>query len=157
MIKNNKSGKKAPNFILPNQYDEIINLSKIKNKFIVLFFYPKDDTPGCTIESIDFSKLNKNFIKLNAKVYGISKDDQKSHCKFIDKYNLKVDLLSDNKLKTIKAYKVWGDKMFMGKKFKGVIRSTFVIDKNKRILKTWKSVKVKEHAKEVLDYLKSIY
>ena len=99
MIKNNKSGKKAPNFILPNQYDEIINLSKIKNKFIVLFFYPKDDTPGCTIESIDFSKLNKNFIKLNAKVYGISKDDQKSHCKFIDKYNLKVDLLSDNKLK----------------------------------------------------------
>ena len=110
MIKNNKSGKKAPNFILPNQYDEIINLSKIKNKFIVLFFYPKDDTPGCTIESIDFSKLNKNFIKLNAKVYGISKDDQKSHCKFIDKYNLKVDLLSDNKLKTIKAYKVWGAK-----------------------------------------------
>ena len=156
MIKNNKSYEKAPKFTLLNHDNKMIELNKIKSKFIILYFYPKDDTPGCTVESIDFSKLSKEFSKLGAEIYGVSKDNNESHCKFIKKYKLKINLLSDEKLKTIKAYKVWGKKMFMGKKFMGIVRSTFLIDKNKKIIKSWTSVKVKNHAEEVLNFIKSL-
>ncbi len=145
---------KAPNFKIPSTNGETFELKKIKNKFIVLYFYPKDDTPGCTLETKDFNALLSKFKKLDCAVFGISKDDMKSHDKFKEKYKVKFDLLSDEKKEALKAFKVWGKKKFMGKEFMGVIRSTFVIKKNK-IIKVWRSVKVKDHAKEVLEFVKN--
>ena len=148
--------KKAPNFKLPSTNGSVFELSKIKNKNIILYFYPKDDTPGCTLESKDFSKLNSMINKKNTVVFGISKDSMESHLKFKKKYKLKFDLLSDEKLKVIKKYGVWGMKSFLGKKFKGVIRSTFLINSKGKIHKIWTNVRVKDHAKSVLDEIKSI-
>ena len=147
---------KAPNFKIKSTNDKIIDLKSINTDFIVLYFYPKDDTPGCTIETNDFNKLYKEFKKLNCEIYGISKDDLKSHKKFKTKYKVKFDLLSDEEKKMIKSYKVWGKKKFMGREFMGIVRSTFLLDKSRKIIKTWKNVKVKDHAKEVLNTLKSI-
>ena len=147
--------KKAKNFKLLNSSNKIIELNKIKSKFTVLFFYPKDDTPGCTIETNDFNKLIPKFEKLNCEVYGISKDSIKSHDKFKNKYKIKFDLLSDQEIKVLKKYKVWGKKKFMGREFMGTIRSTFLVDKTGKIIKIWDNVKVKDHAKEVFDTLKT--
>ena len=146
--------KKAPNIKVPSTNGETFELKKIKNKYVVLYFYPKDDTPGCTIETKDFNSLLTKFKKLDCAVFGISKDDMKSHDKFKEKYKVKFDLLSDEKKEALKAFKVWGKKKFMGKEFMGVIRSTFVIKDNKTI-KEWRSVKVKDHAKEVLEFVKN--
>ena len=146
-----KANRKAPNFKLLSTGKSIFELNKIK-KNIILYFYPKDDTPGCTIEAKDFSKLNSLISKKNARVYGISKDNITSHLKFKKKYKIKFDLLSDEKKIAIKAYKVWGKKQFMGKEFMGLIRSSFLI-KNKKIIKEWRSVRVKNHAQEVLNYI----
>ena len=146
--------KKAPNIKVPSTNGETFELKKIKNKYVVLYFYPKDDTPGCTIETKDFNSLLTKFKKLDCAVFGISKDDMKSHDKFKEKYKVKFDLLSDEKKVALKAFKVWGKKKFMGKEFMGVIRSTFVIKDNK-IIKEWRSVKVKDHAKEVLEFVKN--
>ena len=146
--------KRAPNFKLPSSNKNIIELKKLKNKFVLIYFYPKDDTPGCTIETNDFNSLLSKFKKLDCLVIGISKDDLKSHNKFKKKYKVKFDLLSDVKKNAIKAYKVWGKKKFMGREFMGLIRSTFVVKDNK-IIKEWRSVKVKDHAKEVLDFIKN--
>ena len=148
-----KVNKKAPNFRLPSTGKNMFELSKIK-KNIILYFYPKDDTPGCTIEAKDFSKLNNLISKNKACVYGISKDSIESHLKFKKKYKIKFDLLSDEKLSVIKKYGVWGKKSFLGKKFMGTIRSTIVINKGK-ILKEWSNVRVRGHAQEVLDFVKS--
>ncbi len=145
--------KKAPNFKLTSTSGDNVELKNIKNKFIVIYFYPKDDTPGCTIETKDFNSLNSKFKKLDCLVIGISKDDLNSHNKFKKKYNIKLDLLSDEKKEAIKAYKVWGKKSFMGREFMGLIRSTFVI-KDKKIIKEWRSVRVKDHAQEVLNFIK---
>ena len=147
--------RKAPNFKLQSTSRDIVELKKLKNKYIVVYFYPKDDTPGCTIETNDFNSLLTKFKKLDCLIIGISKDDIKSHDKFKKKFNIKFDLLSDESKETIKAYKVWGKKKFMGKEFMGLIRSTFVI-KNNVIIKKWLSVKVKDHAKEVLEFLKTV-
>ena len=133
----------------------IFELKKIKKK-IILYFYPKDDTPGCTIEAKDFSKLNNLIFKNKASVYGISKDSIKSHLKFKKKYKIKFDLLSDEKLSVIKKYGVWGKKSFLGKKFMGIVRTTFLINSKGKIHKIWSNVKVKAHAKEVLSELKKI-
>ena len=148
----NLIGKKAPNFKLNSTSGKIVELSKLKSKYIVLYFYPKDDTPGCTLETKDFNSLLSNFKRLNCTIYGISKDNIESHKKFKKKYNVKFDLLADVEKKAIKSYKVWGKKKFLGKEFMGLIRSTFVI-KQKKILKEWRSVKVLGHAKEVLSFL----
>jgi len=147
---------KAPSFKLKSTNDEVVNLKSIKNSYIVLYFYPKDDTPGCTIEANDFNKLLKEFKKLDCEVYGISKDDVKSHKKFKTKYKINFDLLADEEKKMIKSYKVWGKKKFMGREFMGIVRTTFLLDKKRNIIKTWKNVKVKDHAKDVLNTLKSI-
>ena len=147
--------KNAPNIKIPSTNGETFELKKIKNKFLVLYFYPKDDTPGCTIETKDFNTLLSKFKKLDCAVFGISKDDMKSHDKFKEKYKVKFDLLSDEKKEALKAFKVWGKKKFMGKEFMGTIRSTFVIEKNK-IIKEWRNVKAVGHAQEVLDFIKSI-
>ena len=146
---------KAPNFKLESTSGEIIELNKIKSKYIVLYFYPKDDTPGCTLETKDFNKLLNKFKNLNSIIFGISKDSIESHKKFKKKHNIKFDLLSDEEKKSIKAYKTWGKKKFMGREFMGQIRSSFVISKGK-ILNEWRNVRVKGHAQEVLEFLKNL-
>jgi peroxiredoxin Q/BCP len=145
--------KKAFPFKLPSTSGDTFDLKKIKNN-VVVYFYPKDDTPGCTLETKDFSKLYKQFKKEKTEVVGISKDSMTSHLKFKKKYKVPFQLLSDEDVKVQKKYKVWGMKSFMGRKFKGTIRSTFLIDKNKKVLKSWSNVRVLNHAKEVLAFLK---
>ena len=145
--------KKAPNFKLISTSNKIIELKKIKSKYIVLYFYPKDDTPGCTLETKDFNSLLNKFKKLDCAIFGISKDDLKSHLKFKKKYNVRFELLADEKKEAIKGYKTWGKKKFLGREFIGQIRSTFLI-KDKKIINAWRNVKVKNHAEEVLNYLK---
>ena len=150
-MKNNKT----PNFNLISTSNKIVELKKIKSKYIVLYFYPKDDTPGCTLETKDFNSLLSKFKKYDCSIYGISKDNLKSHQKFKEKYGVKFDLLTDEKKEAIKSYKVWGKKKFLGIEFMGIIRSTFLIKDNK-IIKEWRSVKVKDHAKEVLNFLSDL-
>ena len=151
-----KINLKAPNFKLPSTSNLIVELNKIKKKNVIMYFYPKDDTPGCTIESKDFSKLNTLIKKNNCIVFGISKDSIESHLKFKKKYNLKFDLLSDEKLSVIKKYGVWGMKSFLGKKYMGIVRTTFLINTKGKIHKIWSNVRVKDHAKEVYEELKNI-
>ena len=147
---------KVSNFTLPSTNNKDFNLKDTFGKFVVLYFYPKDDTPGCTIETNDFNKLLSKFKKLDCEIYGISKDSIKSHDKFREKYKIKFDLLADEELKVLKKYKVWGKKKFMGREFMGTNRTTFLIDKKGKIIKIWENVKVKDHAKEVLETLKDI-
>ena len=151
-----KTKSKAPSFTSVSTSKKNYSLKDSFGKYVVLYFYPKDNTPGCTIETKDFNKLLPNFKKLNCEVYGVSKDSLESHNKFKDKYKIKFDLLADEDLKLLKKYKVWGKKKFMGREFMGTIRSTYLIDKKGLIIKTWENVKVKDHAKEVLETLKSI-
>ena len=147
---------KALNFILPSTNKKKFTLKDTLGKYVVLYFYPKDDTPGCTIETNEFNKLLPKFKKLECEVYGISKDSLKSHDKFRNKYKIKFDLLADEELKVLKKYKVWKKKKFMGREFMGVVRTTYLLDKKGQILKIWNNVKAKDHAKEVLETLKSI-
>ena len=147
---------KASNFTLPSTNQNNYSLKDSIGKYVVLYFYPKDDTPGCTIETNDFNILLPKFKKLNCEIYGISKDSLKSHNKFRNKYKIKFDLLADEEIKVLKKYKVWGKKKFMGREFLGIIRTTFLIDKKGKIIKIWDNVKVKDHAKEVLETLKDI-
>ena len=151
-----KENIKAPDIRLLSSDNTEYSLKKSIGNYVIIYFYPKNDTPGCTLETNDFNKLLPNFRKLNCEVYGISKDNLKSHIKFKKKYKIKFDLLSDLDKKVLKKYKVWGKKKFMGREFMGVIRSTFLIDKKGRILKIWNNVRVKDHAKEVLNTLKGI-
>tara|TARA_B100000161_G_scaffold125998_1_gene89352 strand:- start:1425 stop:1889 length:465 start_codon:yes stop_codon:yes gene_type:complete len=151
-----KINQVAPNFKLDSTDGSVFELNKIKKKNIILYFYPKDDTPGCTLESKDFSKLNSIINKKNTVVYGISKDSIESHLKFKKKYKLKFDLLSDEKMSVIKKYGVWGMKSFLGKKYKGVIRSTFLINSKGKIHKIWSNVRVKDHAKSVFEEIRNI-
>ena len=151
-----KENTKAPIFKLPSTSNIDYSLKDSKGKYVVLYFYPKDDTPGCTIETNDFNKLLGKFKKLDCEVYGISKDSLKSHNKFRDKYKIKFDLLADEEIKVLKKYKVWGKKKFMGREFMGIIRSTYLINKKGEIIKVWDNVKVKDHAKEVLETLNNL-
>ena len=151
-----KINTKAPDFTLTSTNNTDYSLKKSLGKYVVIYFYPKDDTPWCTIEANDFNKLLPQFKKLNCEVFGISKDNLKSHDKFKEKYKLKFDLLSDEELTVLKKFKVWGKKKFMGREFMGILRTTFLIDKKGKILKIWENVKVKDHAKEVLETLKEI-
>ena len=147
---------KVNNFKLPSTSNENYSLKDSVGKYVVLYFYPKDDTPGCTIETIDFNKLYSKFKKMNCEIYGISKDSIKSHNKFKQKYKIKFDLLADEDLKVLKKYKVWGKKKFMGREFMGIKRTTFLIDKKGKIIKVWENVKIKDHAKEVLKTLSNL-
>ena len=151
-----KPNQIAPNFKLASTDGTTFELKSIKKKNIIIYFYPKDDTPGCTLESKDFSKLNSMINKSNTVIFGVSKDSIESHLKFKKKYKLKFDLLSDEKLSVIKKYGVWGMKSFLGKKYKGVIRSTFLINSKGKIHKIWSNVRVKDHAKSVLEEIKNI-
>ena len=151
-----KINSKAPSFEIHATSVGKYSLKNSSGKYLVLYFYPKDDTPGCTIETNDFNKLISKFKKLNCEIYGISKDSIKSHEKFREKYKIKFDLLSDEDIKVLKKYKVWGKKKFMGREFMGIIRTTYLIDKKGKILRVWNNVKVKDHANEVLETLKGI-
>ncbi len=150
-----EAGKSAPLFSLHSDEGEI-SLLDLKGKNVVLYFYPKDDTPGCTIEAQDFTKKIKEFEKLDCVVLGISKDSVKSHCNFINKYNLAFNLLSDTDGETCAKYGVIKEKSMFGKKYFGIDRSTFLIDKMGKIVKIWNSVKVNGHVEEVLAALSKI-
>ena len=153
MLKNNS---KAPDFKLPSTNKSNYQLKDSLGKYVVIYFYPKDDTPGCTIETNDFNKLFSKFKKLNCEIFGISRDNLKSHDKFREKFKVKFDLLSDEETKVVKKYKVWGKKKFMGREYMGINRSTFLINPKGKIVKIWENVNVKDHALEVLETLKSI-
>ena len=151
-----KENTKAPTFKLPSTNKKDYSLKDSFGSYVIIYFYPKDDTPGCTIETNDFNKLLPKFKKLDCEIIGISKDNLKSHKKFREKYKIKFDLLADEEIKVLKKFKVWAKKKFMGREFMGIVRTTFLIDKKGKILKIWKNVKVKDHAKEVFETLINI-
>ena len=148
-----KENKKAPLFKLLGTKKTNFDLKNVKGK-IVIYFYPKDDTPGCTLETKDFSKLYRKFKKIKCELVGVSKDSLESHEKFKKKYRVPFALLSDSNIKMQKKYGIWGTKSFMGKKFLGTIRSTVFIH-NGKIKKIWSNVRVKNHAREVYEFIKS--
>ena len=149
-----KEKELAPNFKIPSSNNEEFELKKNKNNFLIIYFYPRDNTPGCTNEAKDFSKLYKEFKKLNCEIFGISKDSIESHKKFISKFKIPFQLLSDEKNIAVKKYGAWGEKSMYGKKFMGIKRTTVLINPKSKIIKIWNNVKVKDHAKEVLNCLK---
>ena len=143
-------GDKAPDFNLPDAQGKLVSLSDLKGKQVVLYFYPKDDTSGCTIEAKDFSCMVDEFGKLGTVVIGMSPDSLKSHSKFAAKHELKVGLLADEGKTTLQAYGVWAEKSMYGRKYMGVERSTFLIGEDGTISRVWRNVKVPGHADEVL-------
>jgi thioredoxin-dependent peroxiredoxin len=149
-----KEKELAPNFKIPSSNNEKFELKNNKNNFLIIYFYPKNNTPGCINEAKDFSKLYKEFKKLNCEIFGISKDSIESHKKFIIKFKIPFQLLSDEKIVVLKKYRAWGEKSMYGKKFMGIKRTTVLISPKGKIIKIWNNVKVKEHAKEVLSCLK---
>src|SRR4030067_2428167 len=151
-----KIGQPAPDFCLPNQNEENICLKHFQGQWVVVYFYPKDNTPGCTIEALDFTKLKSQFEQDNAIVLGISKDDCKSHQKFIAGKKLTITLLSDPEAEVQKKYGVWRPKKFMGKEFLGTVRSTFLIDPQGKISRIWDKVNSKGHAQEVWEELRKL-
>ena len=140
---------KAPDFSLPDQNNKQTSLKNFKGKWVVLYFYPKDDTPGCTVEAIDFTNGYDDFKKLNTVIVGVSPDNNKSHCTFIEKHKLKVTLLSDTEKKILKAYGVWQEKSMYGRKYMGVARTTFLIDPSGKVVHVWEKVSVSGHMDDV--------
>ncbi len=151
-----KVGNDAPEFRLPDKDNKNVSLNHFKGKYVILYFYPKDNTPACTTEAIGFTGILPALQKLDAVVIGISPDSPESHVKFIEKKNLKVILLSDIDKKVIKEYGKWGKKKFRGKEYMGVIRSTFLIDPNGKIAYIWPKVSVKGHPEDVERILKEL-
>ncbi len=148
-----KPGDKAPDFVLTSDAGEEISLKDYKGKKVVLYFYPKDMTSGCTLEACDFRDNIKKFEKKNTVVIGVSPDDTKSHVKFRDKYELPFTLLSDESKSMLEDYGVWQEKSMYGRKYMGVVRTTFIIDEKGKIEKIFEKVKVPGHIEELLDSL----
>ena len=154
MLEKNRT---APGFSTPNQHNEMISLSDYKgSKKVVLYFYPKDDTPGCTIEANQFTELASEFAKADAVVLGVSKDSCESHQAFIDKFGLEVDLLADTSGELCDAYGVWQEKDKNGVKKMGIVRSTFVINKEGELVEAIYAVTADGHAKEMLEKVKQL-
>ena len=149
-------GNTVPDFCLPNQDEEEICLRDIKGRWIVLYFYPKDNTPGCTTEACDFTAALPNFEGLDAIVLGVSPDSPKKHRNFIEKKALKITLLADEDKELCNLMGVWQLKKFMGKEYMGVVRSTFIINPEGKVVALWSKVRVKEHVKEVHETLQSL-
>ena len=149
------TGGKAPDFKLPSSTGSDVSLKSCRGRSVVLYFYPKDDTTGCTKEAIAFTQLTKQFQKHNAIILGVSKDDIKSHDKFIAKHALKIDLLSDIDGSLCKAYGVWVEKNMYGRKYMGIERSTFLIGPKGRVKEVWRKVRVGGHADQVLSSVKT--
>jgi len=149
-------GTKAFDFSLPDQNGELHSLSQYAGKWVLLYFYPKDDTPGCTKEACAIRDADPDLSSLDAVVLGVSADSVASHKKFADKYQLAFPLLSDEKKEVIDAYGVWGNKKFMGKEYEGILRTSFLIDPSGVIAKVYENVKPEVHAKEVLDDVREL-
>ncbi|MCO5158389.1 MAG: peroxiredoxin [Aquamicrobium sp.] len=151
-----KPGNPAPDFTLPGSGENRISLSDYRGRIVVLFFYPKDDTSGCTAEAISFSGLKAGFDALGATVIGLSPDSVKSHDRFRAKHELTVDLASDEEKEVLQAYGVWVQKSMYGRKYMGVERTTVLIDRSGTIVRVWNKVKVPGHAAEVLEAVKAL-
>ena len=149
-------GKKLPAFQLPNEDGEIVSLDSLKGKWVVLYFYPKDDTPGCTVEACEFSDALTQLKKLDAVVYGVSPDSPSSHKKFIAKKGLKISLLADEGSKVSTAYGIWVEKSMYGKKYMGVARTTFLLSPDGKLAHVFEKVKPQGHAEEVRLKLKEL-
>ncbi|OEF98805.1 peroxiredoxin [Vulcanibacillus modesticaldus] len=148
-------GDIAPDFTLPASNGQNVSLHDFRGKYVVLYFYPKDNTPGCTTEACDFRDYYQDFSNLDAVILGVSPDPLKSHEKFISKYQLPFLLLSDEDHEVAKKYDVWVLKKMYGREYMGIERSTFIIDKEGKIMKTYRKVKVKGHVENALEYLKT--
>ncbi|WP_458414599.1 thioredoxin-dependent thiol peroxidase [Schinkia sp. CFF1] len=147
-------GTKAPDFELPASNGETVTLSDFLGKYVVLYFYPKDMTPGCTTEACDFRDKHESFAELNAVILGVSPDAMNRHDKFIEKYELPFLLLADEEHKAAKIYDVWKLKKNYGREYMGIERSTFIIGKDGNLVKEWRKVKVKGHVEEALQFIK---
>ncbi len=156
MSKELKEGVKAPDFTAPTDGGGILKLSSLKGRKVVLYFYPKDDTPGCTTEACGFRDNMKMFSKIDAEIIGISKDSEKSHDKFKDKYDLPFTLVSDADGKICEAYGTWVEKSMYGRKYMGIDRATFLIDEKGVVRHLWRKVKVTGHVDEVLAAAKAL-
>ena len=152
-----KIGDKAPVFGLLDQNGKMHSLAEYKGQWVLLYFYPKDDTPGCAKEACAIRDNFPDFKKLKAVVFGISADSVKSHKKFADKYNLPFTILSDEDKKVVRKYGVWGKKKFMGREYMGIFRASFLIDPSGRIAKIFEKVNSETHAGEVLTELNYAY
>ncbi|RAM50088.1 MAG: thioredoxin-dependent thiol peroxidase [Hapalosiphonaceae cyanobacterium JJU2] len=152
-----KTGEKAPDFTLPNQDGNLASLADFQSSWLILYFYPKDDTPGCTTEAREFTDLSHEFSALGATIVGVSPDTEKSHCKFTQKHNLSIQLLSDPEHQVCETYGVWQLKKFMGKEYMGVVRSTFLITPDSKLAYVWTNVKVKNHVQAVLAKLQELF
>ena len=135
--------------------DKTLTENDLKGKKNIIYFYPKDDTPGCTKEAISFSEHLQDFKAQNTQIFGVSKDSEEKHNKFINKYNLKINLISDLDCILCKKFNVWVEKSMYGKKYMGIERSTFLTDENLKIIKVWRKVKVSGHVSDVLNYLEN--
>ncbi|NCN51702.1 thioredoxin-dependent thiol peroxidase [archaeon] len=145
-----------PQFKLKNKDGKIVRLDDFKERWVVVYFYPRDLTPGCTLEANEFTKFLPDFKKLNCEVIGISPDSMTSHCKFYDKEKLKINLLSDPDKSIAKKFGAYGKKKLYGKEYEGIIRSTFLINKTGEIAHSWKNVKAPGHAEKVLEKLRNL-
>ncbi len=151
-----ETGQIAPDFTLPTDSSGLVSLSSLRGNMVVLYFYPKDNTPGCTTEAIAFSQLKKDFDAYGVKIIGVSKDSPRKHDNFKQKHQLTITLASDAEDEMISAYGVWVQKKLYGREYMGIERSTFLIDAEGKIEHIWRKVKVKDHAQEVLDTVKSL-
>ncbi|HMB20998.1 MAG TPA: thioredoxin-dependent thiol peroxidase [Spirochaetota bacterium] len=151
-----EKGNIAPEFCLPDKDRNTVCLKDLRSKWVVLYFYPKDNTSGCTLEAIDFTRELDDFKSLNTVILGVSPDSPESHCRFYDKHNLKVTLLSDTEKEVLQQYGAWGTKKMYGKEYQGVIRTTCLVDPDGKIAKVWNNVKVNGHVNEVMDTVKSL-
>jgi thioredoxin-dependent peroxiredoxin len=153
-----KTGEKIPLDIpvLNESGTEVTLKDFLQKQYLVIYFYPKDDTPGCTTEACELRDYNSKILELDTQIVGVSKDSVKSHNKFKTKHKLNFDLLSDENLKLQEAFGVWQLKKFMGREYMGTLRTTFLIDKNGKIIEVWENVKPLGHAKQIYDFIKSL-
>lgn len=151
-----ESREDAPSFCLPDQDGAEVCLDEFAGRWLVLYFYPKDNTTGCTREALDFTEMLEDFRDLGAEVLGISPDSPKSHQKFREKHGIEVRLLSDHDHRVLEAYDAWGTKKMYGKEYQGVLRSTAIIDPDGKIARIWKRVRVKGHVYGVKEELRSL-
>jgi peroxiredoxin Q/BCP len=152
-MSNLKTGDKAPNFEGVNQNGDSIKLEDFSGKKLIFYFYPKDNTPGCTAESCDLNDNYDSWLEKGFEVVGVSPDSEKSHLKFIDKFGLKFNLIADTEKEVLQAYGAWGLKKLYGREYMGVLRKTFVIDENGVILEVFEKVKTKEHTNQIITAL----
>lgn len=150
------TGSTAPAFTLKSDAGQLVALESYRGSWVVLYFYPKDDTPGCTVEALEFSGLAKEFDREGAKIFGVSPDSEKKHCKFREKFDLNITLLCDEDHAMAVSYGVWVEKSMYGRKYMGMQRATLLIDPQGKVVCVWPKVTPKGHAQQVLDELRKL-